>query len=101
MATKLETFNLCEICGKPISDNTLCFECLKIKKKAQEYAIANNSTTEDISEQFGIDKNLLNKWVNRGDFWCIAPCRSCGQLVKGGNICAECRYRFKVELGEV
>ena len=98
MGIKLENFNLCEVCRKPITDNTLCFDCLKIKKRAQEFAVENDSTTEEISKQFGIDKKLLEKWVNKGDFWCKSPCRSCKKLVKGGNICPDCRYKFKMEL---
>lgn len=98
MARGLDRFNICEICKKPISDNTLCFDCLKLKKRAQEFAVNMDATTEEVSKEFGINKKLLDTWVNKGSFWCQAPCRSCGKMVKGGNVCIDCRHRFRTEL---
>ena len=48
MSSLLARFNLCEICKKPISDNSLCFDCNKLRKKAQEYAIEEDATTREV-----------------------------------------------------
>ncbi len=98
MSSLLTRFNLCEICKKPISDNSLCFDCNKLRKKAQEYAIEADATTKEVSEKFGISEKLLIKWVKEGDFWCKAPCRCCGKMVKGAIICDDCRFKFATEL---
>lgn len=98
MGSLLDKFGVCEMCKKPISGSELCMECNKKKKKAQEHALATDATSTEISEMFGISERLIEKWIRKGEFWCKAPCRSCGKEVKGGNICDECRLRFFTEL---
>lgn len=98
MGSMLDRFTLCELCKKPISDNTLCYECNLTKKKAQEFAVQTDATTRDVSAEFNIPQKLLEKWVKDGEFWCKAPCRSCGDMIKGGNLCVNCRFKFASEL---
>lgn len=98
MGNKLDRFCLCELCKKPISDSELCYECNMRKKRAQEFAIKEEATLEEVSEKFEIPDKVINRWIKKGEFWCFAPCRSCGKMIKGGNICAECRIRFASEL---
>lgn len=85
-------FSVCEMCRKPIAGGDLCPSCMLKKQEIQRYA---DDHTEaglvELSEEFGIARKLLQKWVKKGHIRCKTKCRLCGSFIRSGELCTDCK----------
>ncbi|MCM1259300.1 MAG: hypothetical protein NC307_15855, partial [Roseburia sp.] len=45
----------------------------------------------ELSKEFGIAQNLLQKWVKNGNIKCMTECRRCGHIIRTGELCSRCK----------
>lgn len=85
-------FSVCEMCRKPLRGGDLCPSCTLKKQEIQRYADAHmGAEVVELSEEFGVNQKLLQRWVKKGYLNCMTKCRLCGGIIQSGELCINCR----------
>lgn len=107
----------CPGCGKIFNFNGLrdvCASCFNEEEKKFEevYRFMRRrenraATMEQIEEQIGVEKDLIQKWVRKGRLQPALfpnlgyPCDRCGALTQTGKLCDRCKSEIESELNQI
>ena len=103
----------CRVCNRVFVDsiNDVCPTCREKEeedfKKVYEYLKEiTNANIEEIHEQTGVDKQVINKFVREGRFESFreagltleVECRFCGKPIPHGDHCKACSERLRSDI---
>ncbi|PYI51173.1 TIGR03826 family flagellar region protein [Paenibacillus flagellatus] len=101
----------CPQCGKVYVKNSynICPSCLKELeeqyRKCADYLRKNRGCTlKELSEGTGVSVNLIIRFIREGRIAAkdapnvLVPCESCGEPVKEGPLCANCRSKLSKDV---
>lgn len=91
------SFNLCPNCLREIEDQY---------RKCVDYLRKNRGCNlHELSEGTGVSIRLITRFIREGRIAAkdapnvLTPCESCGEPIKEGTLCANCRSKLAKEFG--
>lgn len=97
----------CPRCGKIFAKGLrdVCHNCVKDIEKEYERCVEylrenRGATIQEVSDATDVSVKQITKFIREGRISLIDspnlgyPCESCGLLIRQGNLCDDCRYKF-------
>jgi len=90
------SYNICPACIREIEDHYR--KCVEFLRKNRD------STLYELSEGTGVSVRLITRFIREGRIGAkdapnlMLPCESCGELIKDGPICDNCRSKLSKDV---